>query len=330
MRRILMLSLIAAAACGPTRTQVEVAWNFEAPDGTFLSCDQVGVSRIDFSIAGEALQPDHYTCAEAGGGANLGSYLDGSYQLTVSGFDSSGNLTHQVTQTLDVRGGGRRSFNVDVPQVASTTGDLTLQWTFAGKTCAQAGIAVVHISVENQVITDAGNNPDLPCNSAGVEGTTISPFTPGLYTVDLMGVDGTGATVYAASAPFTVTVVAGQNALYNVDLVAHVSTDAVANLIWTFDGKSCAAAGVDQVTIFVDPDSQGNGGTNAGTVPCNSLGTDGASVSPLSGGPHSFAIYGSRLVGGTPSLLYRTHQPLAWQFAVGLTTDVQVSAESPP
>ena len=35
---------------------------------------------------------------------------------------------------------------------------------------------------------------------------------------------------------------------------------------WTFDGKSCAAAGIDSVTILVDPDSNGSGGINAGTA----------------------------------------------------------------
>jgi hypothetical protein len=326
MRRILMLPLVAAAvACGPSRSEVVVYWTFGG-----LSCANAGVATIQVDIAGEVLTPNQFTCAQAGQGASLGVYLDGNYQLTVSGFDANAGLAYQWTQTLAVRGGRDNTLTIDVPRVAGTSGDVTLHWTFSGKSCAQAGITVVHASVDGIVLTDASDNPDLPCSSLGIDGTTIAPLSPGHHIIDMIGVDATGASLYAVPAPFTATVVAGQDALYTPDLVAFVSTEAFANLTWTFGGKSCAGAGVDQVTIYVDPDANGNGGINAGTLPCNSAGTDGASVSGMTRGTHSFAILGSRMVGGTPNPLYRTHHPVADRFEVGLTTDVLVSAESPP
>ncbi|MGZ6124965.1 MAG: hypothetical protein ACXWLR_08390 [Myxococcales bacterium] len=324
MRRILMLSLVAAAACGPTWSEVVVYWTFDG-----LSCADAGVATIQVDIVGETLTPNQFSCASAGHGASLGTYLNGDYQLTISGLDVSGALTHQVTQTLPVRSGTDNTFPIDVPRLADS-GEVTLQWTFAGKTCAQAGVAVVHAGLDGLVLTDASDNPDLPCSLGGVDGTTISPLTPGRHTIDLIGVDGTGASVWAAARAFTVTVVAGQSALYKPDLVSFVSTAASADMAWTFGGMSCAGAGVDQVTIFVDPDANGNGGFNAGTVPCNGGGTDGASVEGLTGGKHSFAIIGSRLQGGTPTALYRTHQPPTYLFAVGLITDVAMSAERVP
>jgi hypothetical protein len=325
MRRLLMLGMLslAAAACGPSRAEVEVNWTFAG-----LSCADAGVDRIEFAIAGEVLSPDHFTCGQATVGASLGSFLDGNYQLTVSGFDTAGNLVYQTTQTIQVRGTRKNVFPVDLPQVAQFTGDVTLHWTFGGKSCAAAGIPVVHVSVDNQVITD-GNTADLPCSQGGIDGTTITPLSQGQHSFDIVGVDGAGNSKYALNG-FLVTVAAGQNTIASPDLAPAAPTTASANLTWTFDGKSCAAAIVDHVTIFVDPDVAGNGGVNAGTVPCSTAGTDGGSVDGLTRGTHSFAIQGIRTQVDGAHLIYRTHNPPSRFFEIGLITDLSVSAESPP
>jgi hypothetical protein len=222
MRRILMLSLIAAAAsCGPSSGELDVDWTFEG-----VSCAEAGVATIYMQVANEVLSPDHFSCEEAAGGAHLGVYYAGDYPVTIQGADANGVITHEVTQTLRVVGGRTNQYAVDVPRVAATT-------------------------------------------------------------------------------------------------------TATANLTWIFDhdpGKTCAAAGVDQVTIMVDPDSSGAGGTNAGTVACSTMGNQAASVSPLSPGTHTFAILGSR---GT-TLVYRTHTPASGFFAAGFETNVTVSAEPLP
>ena len=223
MRRILMLSLIAAAACGPSSGELEVDWTFEA-----LSCAEAGVAFIQIDIANEVLSPNQFTCQEASLGANLGVYYAGDYQLTVTGLDANGSITHQATQTLRVVGGRKNSFAVDVPRVApTTTATVSLSWIF-------------------------DNDPN----------------------------------------------------------------------------KTCAAAGVDQVTIMVDPDSNGSGGINAGTVPCTAGNPLPArqSVAPLSPGTHTFAILGSL---GT-ALKYRTHTPASGFFAAGFTSNVDVKAEPLP
>lgn len=328
MRRILMLPLVAAAvACGPSRSEVVVYWTFGG-----LSCAAANVATIRVDIAGEVLTPNQFTCAQAGQGASLGNYLHGNYQITVSGFDANATLTYQVTQTLAVRGGSDNTFAVDVPQVAATSGDVTLHWTFGGKTCAAAGITVVHASVDGTVLTDVNDKPDLPCSQSGVEGTTVSPLSPGQHSFDLVGVDSGGTARYALNS-YTVTAVAGQNAVYNPDLAPAAPTTASAFITWTFDGKSCAVANVDRVTILVDPNPDGTQGpntANAGTVPCNNNGTDGVAVEDISPGTHKFAILGIRTLADGPHLVYRTHNPPSATFAIGLITDVVVSAESPP
>jgi len=223
MRRILMLSLIAAAACGPSSGELEVDWTFDG-----VSCAEAGVAFIQIDIANEVLSPNEFTCQEASLGANLGVYYACDYQLTVTGLDAGGFITHQATQTLRVVGGKKNAYAVDVPQVSNTT---------TGK----------------------------------------------------------------------------------------------ANLTWKFDGMVCTAANVNKVTVLVDPDANGNGGVNAGTVGCNEAGYDGTPVKNLTPGPHTFAILGLRTLSDGDHLIYRTHHPAAPATIVaGAITDVFVSAESPP
>jgi hypothetical protein len=223
MRRILMLSLIAAAAaaCAPSSGELVVDWTFGG-----LTCADAGVATINMDVAGEVLSPDHFSCAQAPVGVSLGVYDAGDYQVTITGLDATGVVTHQITQTLRVVGGRNNEFALDVPRVAETTGS--------------------------------------------------------------------------------------------------------ANMTWTFDGKSCVGANVNKVTIFVDPDASGNGGINAGTVACSTMGTDGASVEGLTPGTHTFAIQGLQTLSDGDHLRYRTHQPASGYFAVGAITDVFVSAESLP
>jgi len=218
MRRILMLSLLAAAACGgPSRGHLVVDWTFSG-----VSCANAGVANIAIDITNEVLTPSTFACRDAPVGVDLGSYLVGNYDLTITGYDAAGTVTHQQTQTLAVHGG------------------------------------------ENQ------------------------------YAIDVPAITGN------------------------------------ANISWTFDGKSCATAGVDTVTIFVDPDARGVPGFNAGTVACSTLNTDGASVEALAPGSHTFAIFGWRTLSTGPQLLYRTHSPPSYLIEAGKTANVFVSAESPP
>src|SRR2546426_12255433 len=126
MRRILLLSLIAAAACGPSSGELEVDWTFEG-----VSCADAQVAFIQIDIANEVLSPNQFTCQEASLGANLGVYYAGDYQITITGKDANGVTTHELTQTLRVQSGRKNSFALDVPRVAATTtASANVTWIF--------------------------------------------------------------------------------------------------------------------------------------------------------------------------------------------------------
>lgn len=237
MRRMVVLTLAAAATApscgGPTRSDVVVDWTFGG-----LSCADAGVTEIHMAIPNEVLSPDHFTCQEAAVGVDLGSFLLGDYQLTITGFDGAGTQTHQTVQTLRVR--AARS----------------------GNSCPQ-GVP-------------------SPCDEFAID-------------------------------------------------VPRVANSTTALLTWTFSpGSDCTTANVQQVTIFVDPNPDGTGGTNAGTVACSTMGTQGASIAPVTPGTHTFAISGLRVLSDGPHLVYRTHTPVSAFFTQSAITDVAVSAEAPP
>ena len=183
MRRILLLSLIAAAACGSSSGELEVDWTFDG-----VSCADAQVAFIQIDIANEVLSPNQFTCQEASLGANLGVYYAGDYHLTVTGLDANGSVTHQVTQTLRVVGGKKNSFAVDVPRVAETTGSASMTWTFDGKTCAAANVNNVTILVDPDANGSGGVNAGtVPCNAFGTDGASVENLTPGNHTFAILG-----------------------------------------------------------------------------------------------------------------------------------------------
>jgi hypothetical protein len=243
MRRMVIVTIAAAAAAscggGPGRSDVVVDWTFGG-----LSCTDAEVDTIQFDIAGEVLSPNQFKCADAPVGVDLGSFLFGDYQMTITGLDGAGVPTHQIAQTIQVRGAQR------------------------GRTCAALNL-----------------NTDV-CDELAID-------------------------------------------------VPRVANSTEANLTWTFSpGGDCATANVQQVTIFVDPNPDGTGGINAGTVDCASgqpaPGQPGVPVRPLTVGMHSFAISGLRQMSDGLHLVYRTHSPVSTTFQQSAITDVRVGAESPP
>src|SRR4051794_18648812 len=186
MRHILILSLVAAAACGASQSEVEVDWTFAG-----ASCGQAGVAFIQVDIANETLSPNQFTCAEASLGANLGTYLSGDYQITVTGMDGNGFITHQTTQTIQVRAGRSNLFNIDVPLIATgpvNTGSATLSWTFDGKSCAAATVDTVRILVDPDANGNGGINAgDVACSTMGTDGASVEGIDPGTHTFAIIG-----------------------------------------------------------------------------------------------------------------------------------------------
>ena len=186
MRRILMLSLIATAACGPSSGELEVDWTFNG-----LSCADAGVATIQVGIANEVLSPDQFTCQEASLGANLGVYYAGDYELTVVGRAATGEVTHQITQALRITGGKKNSFAIDVPRVATvtpTTGSASMTWAFNGMSCAAANVNKVTIFVDPDASGNGGINAGtVACSTMGTDGASVESLTPGTHTFAIQG-----------------------------------------------------------------------------------------------------------------------------------------------
>ncbi|HVI20111.1 MAG TPA: hypothetical protein VM712_17165, partial [Gaiellales bacterium] len=206
-------------------------------------------------------------------------------------------------------------------------GELVVDWTFEGLSCADAGVATIFFSVANETVS-----PDhfdcLDSRGQPISGVDLGSYLAGDYQVTVTGVDAAGFTTHESTQ--TVRVAAGRQNEYAIDAAQLQVTTGSANLTWTFEGKSCAAAAVDKVRILVDPNPDGTGGTGLELLDCSTAGTDGGSVSSLDPGTHTFAIIGFRTVNGRLTTVYRTHHPAAGFIAVGADTSVAVSAESLP
>ena len=246
---LLAAGLLLAAACVPSRSPVEVDYTFAG-----RNCHDAGVAIIQVDVAGEALTPDRYTCAEADKGIKIGSYLSGRYTVTIQGFDPVGTLLYQTTQDIEVKHQPLNLFTIDVPAV-SAGGSITLLWKFAGQTCAQSGVTVVHVTLDGAPIADEHNNPDLPCRS-GADGTTITGVAAGPHRIDLQAFK--GSQIAYTLSNVSATVVEGQDTTLQPDLL--VSTD----------------------------------GQAAESFPCRTANSDSALKLNLSGGQHQFTIQGVR------------------------------------
>ncbi|TMA92831.1 MAG: hypothetical protein E6J63_00680 [Deltaproteobacteria bacterium] len=207
-------------------------------------------------------------------------------------------------------------------------GHLVVDWTFAGRSCADAGVANIRVAIANEVLTPDTFNCQESNGQINI-GVDLGTYFTGDYQLTISGYDANNVVTHEQTQ--TVAVHQGENS-YAIDVPQVAVTTGSAALTWSFDvdHKSCAAANVQKVTILVDPDSGGNGGTNAGTVPCSTMGTDGASVESITPGTHTFAILALRTLSDGDHVVYRTHNPVAGYIVVGAITDVTVSAETLP
>jgi len=312
--------LLAAACGGPVRERLVVDLTFAGQ-----TCAAAGVARVQVAIAGEILNPDTFQCVQAAGrplvGVDLGRFLVGTYSLQVDAFDAAGALIYQAVQSFNVTPTGDNHLAVDLAAVAQTS--ITLRWTFAGKTCAQAGNPTVQVFLDNATapLPDQLGNPTLPCAQLASDGTlqdgiSVSPLDPGLHTFSFLATAASGASYELRN--FPVTAVSGQNVLAAPDLVSRAvacASGACAGVLWSFSGLPCTDALVDTVRVSID-------GLNAGEPACAN---GGGTVSSLTAGSHTLQIVGLR-AGVT---VYASGTAAA-NFSAGSTTNVPIDAAASP
>ena len=70
---------------------------------------------------------------------------------------------------------------------------ITFDWTFDGRSCADAYVQTVVVSMPGELLQ---NNGSYPCSTGGQEGITLEDFFPGTYPYVIDGYDGWGNLVY--------------------------------------------------------------------------------------------------------------------------------------
>jgi hypothetical protein len=332
---------VAATGCGdPKRGDVEVNWTFAGQN-----CVQAGVHVIQIDVANELLTPNRYFCTDPADGsvrtgAVLESFLPGTYRITITGLDRSEAILYQTTQDFTVHF-GNNVVPIDVQALPSAS--ISLDWSFGGQTCAEAGVTVVHVGIDGVVVTDAQTgSTDLPCTAGGIDGTQITELTPGTHRLALVGLRGGQPSYWLQS--LTATLAAKADALVRVDLPAGTPTFATADVAWDAlqsgggfalgaqGAMTCSEAQVDTVSIRLDPNPDGTAGILLNDVPCATFDAggnefDGALVSPISAGTHTFAIDGIRNTAAGPVIVYATRRPVSARFEVGLVSNVDVVAD---
>ncbi len=170
---------------------------------------------------------------------------------------------------------------------APTRADLTLNWTFAGQTCLQAGVTTVQVDIQGETLSP---NQFACSNGSSINtGAYLGRYLVGNYNLTLSGLDGQGGILYQAVS--VVTVRSGGSIVALDAPAAHSTGGGSATLRYTFNGLSCAAANVNVVHMSVDGAVLVDANNNA-DLPCSQGGIDGVSVSPLAAGNHVFDVAG--------------------------------------
>jgi hypothetical protein len=304
------LFLLPALGCNPVHSDVQLKWTFAG-----ATCQDVGISKIRVTVDGEQLVPDTFDCLSGGKvttGVDLGRFLTGLYDITLEGLDSDGRSVLWVTKTVHVGNAPVNVFTLDLG-----IGSVVLDWTFDGLSCAQADVSYVRVSLDGQELTDDRGDPFIPCTQDGFDGVVIGPVDAGPHSIDLVAYQGNAVNWTLSGLP--VDVALGYPAYLSAELVSAAGNAAAASISWTFAGLSCAQAQATSVQVLVD-------GVDAGTVPCSTGGVDGAVVSPLSPGGHSFQLLASRTVGTQKQLVYESVQTSPLNFRAGYTLAVVLDA----
>jgi len=331
----LAAAMVVVSGCGdPARGTLDVTWTFAGQ-----SCLAAGVHTIQVDLANELLNPNQFSCdlgggSIAGGAHLLGSFLAGPYTLTVSGLDANGTVLYQTQQDIAIQR-GTNVVQIDVQPVPA--GSISLDWTFGGLSCAGAGVSSVRMSVDGALIMDQSGSVDVACSAGGIDGTSISPLSPGTHQLYLVGVRGGQPAYWQQN--LHVNVVSGADTNVRVDLPPAQPTSAIADVSWDAliggggfglgaqGAMTCSEAQVDVVTLALDPNPNGTGGTLVGQLACDNNGVEGTQISPVPAGIHTFAMSGFRNTIGGSTLVYQTTHPASAQFVLGLVSNVDVDAD---
>jgi len=252
-----MAGLAALAAlssgCGdPRRADVQVFWTFAGQ-----TCQQAGVHIVQVDIANELLTPNQFFCTDPKDGslrvgADLGPFLLGTYQVTLTAFDTNGFTRFESSQTFTVQGDTELHVDVQPVATADVSWDaLTSAGGFAlgaqgAMTCAEAQVDTVRIMLDpNPDGTGGTAAGEVACNTNGVEGAQAAPMPTGTHSFAISGIRNTPAgprLVYQTTRPASGRFDPGLITLIDVDADPVGSGRGSATLTWDFSaagGSAC-------------------------------------------------------------------------------------------
>jgi hypothetical protein len=232
---------------------VVLNWSFAG-----RSCWQMPeVRSVQVTIPGESLENGGvYPCSSGGvDGIRLASFSAGSYELTLRGLGSSGQMLFSASVAFRVDGDA--SVRLDLAPVGGMTSYAFLYWSFPAldgdlePSCEQAGIDWVDVSI------DGAPWVRYACSEGTSEAGAQTPMLDsGRHSIELVAIDSLGYDWYAARSVLDTRV--GQPSAAEYSLQWSVGGAAVG---WQLTdgsyGESCWQAGVDSVYVNFE-DEAGN------------------------------------------------------------------------
>ena len=249
MASLAALVALSSGCADPRRGDVQVFWTFAGQN-----CQQAGVHSIQIDVAGEALTPNEYLCIDPKDasmriGADLGRFLFGTYDLTLTALDADGGTLFQAAQSFTVQ--GDTAVRLDLQRVATadvswdalnSTGGFALGVNGA-MTCDEAQVDFVRIFLDPAPDGTGGTFVgEVACNTSGVEGAQIAPMPEGVHSFAISAIRNTafGRTlVYQTTRPTSANFQQGVITPIDVDadLVGNGRGSAV--LTWDFSPDAC-------------------------------------------------------------------------------------------
>ena len=207
--------------------------------------------------------------------------------------------------------------------------DVQINWTFgtgAGQSCSAAGVATIEIDIGGLRLYPN----QFDCAGSSATGVDLGNLIVGDYGVIITGLDSNGNPLFQTEP--VISVVSGQNPNVFNFVVPPVSAEqGVADdqgeltLLWTFNGQSCADAGVSTVTVTLDGTAVTYDNDNA-ALPCDQFGVDGISIDQIAAGAHSVVLAAT----GTNSTSYTAsfNANIADQFETQLSENLTSAGNS--
>src|SRR5438045_1781876 len=184
---------------------------------------------------------------------------------------------------------------------APTRVPVEVDWTFGGKSCADAGVATIQIDMAGELLDPTR----FACDQAGT-GVHLGAFLRGSHTFALAAHGSNGA--YYAVDNVAISVAAGADTAVSVNVPVATPSSASAEVRWTFaSGKTCADVGVDHIYVYFDPPASGSWGKSIADTACAGIGGPVTELQNLDV-PHRQHTLAGQAAGGTQPP-YRQHPP---------------------